>query len=441
MAQARLLGVGDVLRYSRDFSPLEALVGDYINFWAIQNAPEFAHSRLMLERGINGVAQVSGPDGPRTPLIALRSSPWKSGQDTTPWHDEFDLDHGHIRYFGDHKVSTLGPVGITAGNKQLLHAWSRHGSGDREDRILAPPLLMFRATPVVVDGRRIDKGHVEFCGVTVIERLEFILQRDPRTRRTFPNLALDLDVLRLDENDEFDWRWLDDRRDPSLSAEETLRHAPDTWKQWVNQGKVVLSRVRRRVLSSRVLSRGDQLPLPGSLEAAILEDVYHAFDHNKHAFEWLAAKVAEHVLTAGGARYQQGWLTRAGGDGGMDFVGRLDVGNTSSQAPLVVLGQAKCVDPGSIISPDQVARVVARLRRGWIGVFVTTGSFSQQAQVEIVDDEYPIVLIPGRSLAEAVRQLAEQGHRGDVSALLNTALADYSGAITNRRPSEILTAG
>jgi len=35
----------------------------------------------------------------------------------------------------------------------------------------------------------------------------------------------------------------------------------------------------------------------------------------------------------------------------------------------------------------KVARVVARLRRGWISVFVTTGTFSRQAQVEVIDDQ------------------------------------------------------
>lgn len=183
------------------------------------------------------------------------------------------------------------------------------------------------------------------------------------------------------------------------------------------------------------------MPLPGSAEEKVLQQIYSAFDTNKHAFEWLASRVAEQVLGESGARYQEGWLTKAGGDGGMDFVGRLDVGNSSSKTPLVVLGQAKCVAPTSSISPDQVARVVARLRRGWIGVFVTTGSFSQQAQVEVVDDEYPIVLIPGRELAQAVRKLAEQSYQGDVSALLTTALTDYPRAVTHRRPEEIISAG
>lgn len=74
-----------------------------------------------------------------------------------------------------------------------------------------------------------------------------------------------------------------------------------------------------------------------------------------------------------------------------------------------------------------------------MGVFVTTGVFSQQAQIEIVDDEYPIVLIGARTLADAVYRLANQSYNGDVSALLQTALDKYGDDVTHRRPHEVLS--
>lgn len=303
-------------------------------------------------------------------------------------------------------------------------------------------MFIFRAVPRHVDGLLRNKGHVEFCGAAIIERLEYVLQRDPQTGGTFPNIALDLNVVRLDENDELDLRWLDDRRDPALTAEQALRHAPESWRTWVEHGRSKLPSIGRRVMSSRVQSRADQLPPPGTIDAAVLEKVYRNFDGNKHAFEWLAAMVAERVMGHDGATYRHGWITKVGGDGGMDFVGRLDVGSTEATAPLVVLGQAKCIKPTSTINADQVARVVARLRRGWIGVYVTTGSFTEQAQVEIVDDEYPVVLIPGRVLADAVRKLAEQSFHGDVDRLLASALEEHRAQIeVQRRPEEIVTAG
>ncbi len=411
----------DVLRYAKGADTVTVQLDGYLNYHFLTAAPGRRDAKLMLEAGINRAAEVLDPEGlRRRPVIAIRSSPWKAGHDSNPWHDEFDLDHGHVRYYGDHKPSTLGPVGSTVGNRALLDAWQFHAGTDRSERLLAPPLVLFRAQTVTrADGVRVPKGHVEFCGAAVIERMEHVVQRDPNSGRSFPNIVLDLNVVDLSaSDDQLDWRWIDDRRDPAVSLEDCLRYAPPTWRRWVDEGRVALPRIRRRVISSRVLSPSDQQPSPGSADAEVLDQVYRFFEGRKHSFEQLAARVAGEVLGRSGMAYRQGWLTRAGGDGGMDFVGRLDVGAAPASTPLVVLGQAKCVAPTSSISPDQVARVVARLRRGWIGVFVTTGSFSRQAQVEVIDDQYPLVLISGGTLAQEVRRLAYASYAGDVQALL-----------------------
>jgi Restriction endonuclease len=239
--------------------------------------------------------------------------------------------------------------------------------------------------------------------------------------------------------DTLDMRWIDDRRDATLSAEASLRYAPASWHRWVDEGRAGIPRVRRRVMSSRVRSREDQMPAPSSDEEALLQYIYKYFEGRKHVFELLAARVAAGALGGQGGLYREGWLTRAAGDGGLDFVARLDVGSPSSNTPLVVLGQAKCVVPGSSISPDEVARVVARLRRGWIGVFVTTGVFSRQAQVEMIDDEYPIVLIPAVELVDHVRRMASADHDGSVQSLLDAMTSDYPNAVTYRRPEEVLS--
>lgn len=438
MSNQKLLQFGETLRYAKK-AHSDPLYEGYLNFHYFAQGPRDDQRRIILESGINAVQHVQTLDGIRRPAIAIRSSPWKAGSAETPWHDEFDLDHGHIRYFGDHKATTTGPIGSTRGNKALMEAWSRHGSTDHTERQLAEPLLVFAGHTEYVDGQRRDKGFIQFCGIALIERLEFVVQRDPTTGRSFPNLALDLNVITLDGNDEFDWSWVDDRRDPRLSATEALSRAPASWKRWVKDGRAALPRIRRRVMSSRVRSREEQLPTAGSRYDTLLDQTYRFFDGRKHAFEYLASMVAGELLGEQGHTYTAGWLTRAGGDGGMDFVGRLDVGVGHGKAPLVVLGQAKCVLPNSGVSPDQVARLVARLRRGWIGVYVTTGHFSKQAQVEIVDDEYPVMLVPGLKLVETIDRIVQQSFNGDVDALLNQVSERYPSEVTSRRPIEILT--
>ena len=44
---------------------------------------------------------------------------------------------------------------------------------------------------MIVDGKSITKGQVEFCGVAIIERLEHVVQRDPSSGISFPNIAVD----------------------------------------------------------------------------------------------------------------------------------------------------------------------------------------------------------------------------------------------------------
>lgn len=436
----RVLSMHDLLRYGRDGDRVSPVVDGYLNYYYFTSSPDPRVARMMLEKGINGSAEVNAPDGRRRPAIAIRSSPWKAGHSSNPWHDEFDLDHGHVRYYGDHKPSTVGLPGATVGNRQLLEAFELHSAPSRDHRLAAPPLFLFRSHTVQSDRGAVFKGHVEFCGVALIERLEHVVQRDPQTGRSFPNLVLDLAIVDLAMSDHsVDMRWLDDRRDSRLSAEESLRFAPLSWRRWVERGRSAIPQVRRRVLSSRVRSREQQLPDPGTDAAATLRIIYSYFADSKHSFEMLAAKVAAAALGGQGGIYHQGWLTRSGGDGGLDFVARFDVGPASGGTPLVVLGQAKCISPESSVSPDQVARVVARLRRGWVGVFVTTGTFSKQAQVEVIDDEYPLVLIPGRELADHVARIAAEDFDGDVAALLSAVSEEYATSVTYRRPDEVLS--
>jgi hypothetical protein len=329
--------VGETLRYARAADRHAPEIDGFLNFDYLTSAPDRNDARLLLEAGINAVAQLRTPAGLRRPAIAVRSSPWKSGHETNPWRDEFDLDHGHVRYFGDHKPTTLGLPGTTRGNRILIETWAAHQAPTREERLASPPLLLFRARTVTDSvGRRLVKGHVDFCGVGLIERLEHVVQRDPGSSRTFPNIVLDICVVDLTAHgDRLDWRWIDDRQNPSLADEECLRHAPESWRRWVDRGHMVLPRIRRRVLSSRVQSNDEQMPAPGSPEDEVLRQVYAHFDNRKHQFERLAALVTARVLGRDGRSYTEGWLIRAGGDGGLDFVGRLDVGTTTANTPVV----------------------------------------------------------------------------------------------------------
>src|SRR4029079_9156247 len=68
-----------------------------------------------------------------------------------------------------------------------------------------------------------------------------------------------------------------------------------------------------------------------------------------------------------------------------------------------VLGESKCIAGAApATSGLDLARTVARLDRGWVGAFVTTGFFSEQAQREGISDRFPLMLLSGRHVGEAV---------------------------------------
>jgi hypothetical protein len=105
---------------------------------------------------------------------------------------------------------------------------------------------------------------------------------------------------------------------------------------------------------------------------------------------------------------------------------------------LVVLGQAKCVSEAAPpASGLDLARTVARLDRGWVGAFVTTGFFSEQAQREVIGDRFPLMLLSGRHVGESVvKEAALQG--ASVSDYLASIDAAYDSRISGRLPSEVL---
>jgi hypothetical protein len=331
----------------------------------------------------------------RTPAILLHSNTFKEGSAATPWVDITESDLGYAFYNGDNRQSGRRPTDAP-GNRLLSRVQALYN--DPQLRQLAPPILLF--TQHDVEGSR--KGYRRFAGYGVPTRHVLVSQQERGTGRYFTNLAMELCLFRLDtENEEFDWNWIDHRRDSDLPVDLTLSAAPAAWRAWVREGDAAIEKCRRRVARRRVTSVASQLSYSDS-DRSLLSQISSCFGDNPHAFEGLASLVAERVIGHGCRR---AWVTRRAGDGGVDFVARLDVGSQFSRMGVVILGQAKCIAPTSSVSGRDLARLVARLQRGWFGVFVTTGAFSAAAQLELHEDGYPVVLINGQRLAREIRTL------------------------------------
>ena len=342
------------------------------------------------------------PDGQlRRPAFIFYSSNRRRSSESNPWLDVIDADRGYALYHGDNRSRNRAPLDAR-GNSHFMDIVDQYA--DPALRDLAPPVLLFEH--VVVRGKA--TGFRQFSGFGVPTNIR--IQAQASQDGHFANLAIELALFSVDAEDGlFDWSWIDDRRDGSLSATEANRLAPRAWHTWVKHGEAALDRIRRNVLRSQVMLPSAQRNFE-SEGHEILAEVVSYYSSSPHQFEGLASLIAQRVL---GPSCRRGWITKRSGDGGIDFVSRLDVGARFSTASLVVLGQAKVRHPDrGLVSGNDLARVTARLQRGWLGVFVTTGVFSEQAQSEVKMDGYPLVLINGQAVAlELRKELAKTGLR------------------------------
>jgi hypothetical protein len=425
--------IGQVLRYTAKVN-MEPSIDGLPNWYFETRGPDGTGWNVVrLDSGINTSA-VDSKGEPRMPFLAIRSSPHRFGSSSTPWEDVHRPDQGFSRYFGDAKPGEKSAEEFL-GNDRMLDAFVLQ-SGDRKDRLNAPPILVFEAVPHA--GR--VKGQLMFHGLGVITKAELVVQRDEKSKLTFPNYVFDIALLDLAiENEELKWDWINARRNVTISLEDSLKLAPTSWRQWVDSGPAAVSRLRRNVITRSVVSEKMQRPPKGSNEEAILKKIYDYHADKKHRFEALAEFVAQEIFREQGLSYKSGWITQGGGDGGFDFVGSIDLDPFGSlkSSRQVVLGQAKCEKLGNATNGLHIARLAARLRRGWVGVYVTTSYFSVPVQREILMDRYPVVLVDGARVAAVVRKYLLD-HGMDLGTLLDDLSNQYEGRIGYGDPDSVL---
>lgn len=421
--------IGDIIRVPSKTNPRDCCDSITIDALTTRRFP----TRADPWRGIFAWAEVGSPSGPRRPAITLFSNPFVENRRETPWVDYIDSDRGYTRYYGDAKKTSESAT--TGRNAVLWKELPRYHGGPGE-RMRAAPVLVFRQV-FQCDS---PAGHREFCGYGLPTRLEVVSQPEPGTNRAFTNLRVELALLSLTEEDEeFDWDWIDDRRDPSLTHEQANAMAPAAWKRWVEVGEGAIPLLRRQVHRYRIASRQQQLPAAGSVDDRVLHELYQAFRAEPREFEFAAMWFAGRAL---GSSFSPGWVTKRSADGGYDFVGRLEFERQFGPRGLAVIGEAKLRPPRDSLPASALARLAARLQRGWIGVFVTTATYQPAAQREVSEDAYPLVLLNGNDLAQQVRQFAAEAgvrdSREAIERIRELTRVQFEFSEIRRDPNEVL---
>lgn len=426
------LKMGQIYRYSKNGRSGEVEYIDNLpNYFYYTNVNNF-ESTFTFQKGIHCVKNIRTNNGEtRCPVIIISSSPYKAGTEYTPWKDYYDTDHGYIKYYGDNRRGDSLPNN-KPGNRELLKLFSKYKSEDIEIRKnKAVPIVFFER--VNYDNR--IKGNLKFQGFGIIDTAKLITQAS--NDKEFTNYMFEFAVLSLaNENEEFDWNWIAKRCDTNLSTEETNKYAPKSWKEWVKTGDIEAN--RRNVAKLKIVKAINQIPIKNSKEEKILNIIRNFYEDKKNMFEILAMECVKFFLKESNIRYTEGKITKKSGDGGIDFILKINIGSGFEGLDIVILGQAKCEKRAT--SGKDIARTVARLKRGWIGAYVTTSYFSDPVQIEIIEDEYPLIKINGLKLAELIdRNVLEGSNNFDkLEKYLKILENEYNKKLSTRDPEIML---
>lgn len=305
-----------------------------------------------------------------------------SQQYHNPWEDSVDYNSGQIIYWGDAKFDSRNKA-----KKHLDFKGNRIFHQIRElillkKRNLVPPILHFS---------RNKKGWVRFNGLCVLDRLETAWFEDKGT--PIINFRCHLSILDLEE---VPLAWIHQRATAEI-LEDIDSLCPPVWRSYLKgQTKKLYS------WTSKIRSAENQLPPVMTNDALILKQICNLSPVH---FERFCRQLFQEIATHTGLQHQIR-ETRHVRDGGFDFYGRFIFPEPLGYE-IDFKGEAKKYVRTNSVGPKEVSRLVARLKRGEYGIFVTTSYYTLDSQKEVCEDQYPVRLFSGIDIINFLKVLGK----------------------------------
>lgn len=291
-----------------------------------------------------------------------------------PWNDIVDYNSATIFYWGDAKFDKTKNYTDYRGNKRLLQTWETILDGNIT---LVPPILHFSKP---------QKGIVQFNGLCILRDLE--LTWFEQTGFPIKNYRCNLTIL---DCESVDTEWLHER----AKCNDILKlnnNAPKIWKDYINGNIHKLD-----IWKKEILTKEEQLPDLNSKDSLLLKQLNNL---TPTQFEAVVVKILENLPHIN----HKVTRTRPTADGGFDFYGSFSI-PFPVKYEIEFLGEVKKFSRDSAVQPKHVSRLVARLNRGQYGLFVTTSYYTRQAQLEVLEDGYPIKLFAGIDIINFLKEL------------------------------------
>ena len=309
------------------------------------------------------------------------------------WPDYLDEETGIFRYYGDNRNPGRTILDTPRkGNLLLEFVFECLNSKDGSIKNI-PPFFIFKKT-----GNGWD---VQFLGLAAPGN---------------PRISPDKDLVAF-------WRTIDENRFQNYEAyftvletiapisrewlnaliynhDQSLNYAPDTWKQFIKQGRNGITPLIAKRLP-KVPSKYDQLQSDN--EGSIcLNKIREHYKDNPYGFEVCAKDILEKMDD----KFQDFSLTRPWRDGGRDALGYYVIGSGGkANYPLRIdcALEAKCYSENVSVGVRQMSRLISRIRYRQFGVMLTTSFVDKQAYQEVIEDGHPILIISASDIAYILR--------------------------------------
>ena len=313
--------------------------------------------------------------GRKIPSFFVLVTSESATQSHNPWDDIVDNVAGNIYYWGDAKYSVRTKHYNDFRGNNRIEATNNLRLSGKLDKL--PPFLHFTKP---------ERGEVRFNGLCSLADVSYSWFEDHG--QPVKNLRLLLSILDVEH---VDTAWLRARAICSdLRAADKL--APEVWRI-AKTGRIR----KRKVWARQIRTPADQLPVSGSPDEMVLEEIRALKPKQfEHFVVSLIDKIPE-IVTGLDHRIIR---TQQTGDHGVDFFGHFTMPYPISYQ-IDFVGEAKRYS--APVTPDKVSRLVARLGRGQYGLFFTTSCFSQRAQEEVIVDRYPVRLFAAQDILKILR--------------------------------------
>lgn len=309
------------------------------------------------------------------------------------WPDYLDVETGILRYYGDNRKAGR-PLLETPGKGNLLlqRVFRQLHSGDRSE---IPPFLIFKREGTGRDMR--------FLGLAVPGASNLSPDRELKANWNtingdrFQNYEAYFTILDTGSQS-VSKAWL---QALWLGDPDSLRLAPQAWRDFVREGKPGLHPLKAPRLSG-FPSPFDQLQ--SDMEGLkCLSLIREHFRDDPLGFECCAADIVAKL----DPHFADFTLTRSWQDGGRDTGASYRITTGGTVHPDVEMScaiEARCYAEKKGVGKSEMDRLIARSRNRQLGVMVTTSFITEPAYKEAIQYRHRILMLTATDIARILRE-------------------------------------